>query len=107
MAYEKEFAAMADPTRQAILLQLRSGPKNVARLAKGFSISRPAISQHLKVLNDAGLVHIQAEGTRRFYRINAARLNALRTWMDTAWDDALAAYSQAAHTLAKEIDRDD
>ena len=64
MAYEKELAAMADPTRQAILMQLRDGPRNVADLAKGFPVSRPAISQHLKVLGDAGLVRVQAKGTR-------------------------------------------
>ena len=98
---------MADPTRQAILMELRSGPKNVAYLAKGFPISRPAISQHLKVLSDAGLVRMRAEGTRRFYRINSGRLDALRTWMDTIWDDALDAYAKAADSLAKEIDRDD
>ncbi|NKB29000.1 MAG: metalloregulator ArsR/SmtB family transcription factor [Rhodobacteraceae bacterium] len=92
---------MADPTRQAIITRLRMGPQNVARLAQGFAISRPAISQHLKVLSDAGLLTVTPQGTRRIYALNPDRMRDMRDWMNTLWDDALDAFARAAHDLAK------
>jgi len=93
---------MADPTRQAIITRLRMGPQNVARLAQGFPVSRPAISQHLKVLSDAGLLTVTPQGTRRIYALNTDRMRDMRDWMNTLWDDALDAFARAAHDLAKE-----
>ena len=102
MPYEKELAALSDPTRQAIIQRLRLGPQNVARLAEGFPISRPAISQHLKVLSDAGLLSVTPNGTRRIYALSPDRMRDLRDWMNSLWDDARGAFSRAAHDLAKE-----
>jgi DNA-binding transcriptional ArsR family regulator len=90
------FAALADPTRRAIFERLGDGPRSVGALARGLPISRPAVSQHLKQLKEAGLVTDQADGTRRIYRIDPAGLGALRQWLDRFWDDALAAFKNAA-----------
>src|SRR5690242_8143257 len=92
MAYEHAFAALADPTRRRVFERLRSGPKPVARIARGLPVSRPAVSQHLKVLKEAGLVTDRAEGTRRVYQIDPHGLAALRAWLDRFWDEALMAF---------------
>ncbi|MDQ0518139.1 DNA-binding transcriptional ArsR family regulator [Kaistia geumhonensis] len=86
--------------RRAILVRLGRGPLPVGRLAEGLPVSRPAVSQHLKVLKEAGLVRDEAEGTRRIYRIDPAGLGEIRRWLDQFWDNALAAF-------AAEADRDD
>jgi DNA-binding transcriptional ArsR family regulator len=85
-------AALADPTRRRIFERLRTGPRPVGELARGLPISRPAVSQHLRVLKDAGLVLDRAEGTRRIYYIDPAGLGAVRAWLDEFWTDALAAF---------------
>ncbi len=77
--------AIADPNRRHILEELRRGPKTVTELASGLPISRPAVSQHLKVLLDAGLVSAQAEGTRRVYSISNAGFVQLNLWLDQFW----------------------
>ena len=87
------FAALADPTRRLIFERLGAGPQAVGALARDLPVSRPAVSQHLQVLKQAGLVTDQAEGTRRIYRIDPAGLGALRAWLDRFWDDALAAFA--------------
>jgi DNA-binding transcriptional ArsR family regulator len=92
MGYGKAFAALADPTRRRVFERLRSGPKPVGVLADGLPVSRPAVSQHLKVLKEAGLVADRPEGTRRVYFIDPHGLGALRKWLDQFWDDALAAF---------------
>src|SRR5919206_786671 len=92
MAYECAFAALADPTRRRVFERLRSGPKPVARIARGLPVSRPAVSQHLKALKEAGLVTDRPEGTRRVYFIDPQGLGALRQWLDQFWDEALAAF---------------
>ena len=92
MAYENAFAALADPTRRRVFERLRSGPKPVARIARGLPVSRPAVSQHLKVLKEAGLVTDRPEGTRRVYQIDPHGLAALRAWLDRFWDEALTAF---------------
>ena len=112
MSYEKELAALADPTRQAIVQRLRAGPQNVARLAQDFPISRPAVSQHLKVLSDAGLLDVTPQGNRRLYALNPEKMRQLRDRMNTLWDDALDAFALAAkdlaaQDLAKETSPDD
>ncbi|MGK9165926.1 metalloregulator ArsR/SmtB family transcription factor [Inquilinus limosus] len=93
MAYDKALAALADPTRRAVFERLRTGPKPVGRIADGLPVSRPAVSQHLKVLRDAGLVADQADGARRVYYIDPKGLGALRAWLDQFWDQALAAFA--------------
>jgi DNA-binding transcriptional ArsR family regulator len=92
MAYKNAFAALADPTRRRVFERLRSGPKPVGAIARGLPVSRPAVSQHLKVLKEAGLVADRPEGTRRVYFIDPHGLGTLRKWLDQFWDDALAAF---------------
>jgi DNA-binding transcriptional ArsR family regulator len=86
------FAALADPTRRAVFERLAHGPRAVGELAKGLPVSRPAVSQHLAVLKEAGLVKDQADGTRRVYRIDPAGLGAIRAWLDRFWEDSLASF---------------
>ena len=85
MTYGTYFAALGDPTRYQIFERLRDGPATVSVLAQGLPVSRPAVSQHLKVLKEAGLVADQADGARRVYRIDWAGLNALRAHLDGFW----------------------
>lgn len=101
MAYECVFMALSDPTRRALMEALRDGPANVRTLAEPLPISRPAVSQHLKVLGDAGLVRAEAKGTQRLYSINQDGLATLRTWLDQMWDEALGAFAAEAHRQAK------
>ena len=89
------FAALAEPMRQAIVERLAERPMAVGELAAGLPVSRPAVSQHLKVLKEARLVRDQAEGTRRIYAIDPAGLGPLRAWLDKFWDQALARYAEA------------
>lgn len=96
MSYEDALSALADPTRRRVFEQLRSGPQPVGVIAAAMPVSRPAVSQHLKVLKEAGLVGDRAEGTRRVYYIDPHRLGALRAWLDTFRDDALAAFQAEA-----------
>jgi DNA-binding transcriptional ArsR family regulator len=94
MAYAKSlFPALADSTRRQVLERLRSGPMSVGQIARGLPVSRPAVSQHLKVLKDAELVSDQALGTRRVYQIDPHGLGVLRAWLDQFWDGALQAFS--------------
>lgn len=88
--------ALGDPTRRRVLELLRPGPRAVGELAAELPVSRPAVSQHLRVLKGAGLVTERRAGTRHLYRIDAAGLAALRTYLETFWDDALAAFADAA-----------
>ncbi len=83
------WAALADPTRRTVFERLGSGPKPVSEIARGLTVSRPAVSQHLKVLKEAGLVSDRTEGTRRIYTIDPKGLGALRAWLDQFWDEAL------------------
>ena len=94
--------ALADPTRRAIFEQLGDGPRSVGAIARGLPISRPAVSQHLKQLKEAGLVSDHADGTRRIYRIDPAGLGVLRQWLDRFWDDGLAAFKAEADKEAEE-----
>jgi DNA-binding transcriptional ArsR family regulator len=87
--------ALGDPTRQAIFECLAERPRAVGELADALPVSRPAVSQHLKVLKDAGLVTDNANGTRRIYRLNPEGVAAMRDQLDTYWNRALAGYVQA------------
>jgi DNA-binding transcriptional ArsR family regulator len=93
MTYDMALAALADPTRRRVFERLKSGPQSVGAIARRMPVSRPAVSQHLKVLKDAGLVADRPEGTRRVYFIDPSGLGDLRRWLDQFWDEALAAFS--------------
>jgi len=102
MAYYNALAALADPTRRKVFERLKSGPKPVGKIARGLPVSRPAVSQHLKVLKEAGLVTDRPEGTRRVYYIDPEGLGALRAWLDRFWDDALMAFQAQVETEARD-----
>ena len=95
-AYGDVLSALADPTRRQVFELLRRGPRPVGELAGELPVSRPAVSQHLKVLKDAGLVREERSGTRRLYAPNGDGLAALRDYLDGYWDEALAAFKTAA-----------
>ncbi|MER8847700.1 MULTISPECIES: ArsR/SmtB family transcription factor [Mesorhizobium] len=86
MMFSDAFMAIADPNRRHLLEELRRGPKTVNELAAGLPVSRPAVSQHLKVLLDAGLVNAKAEGTRRVYMVSNAGFLRLNIWLDQFWE---------------------
>ena len=88
--------ALADPSRRAILERLGRAPCTVGALADALPISRPAVSQHLKVLRGAGLVSVERVGTRAVHRLDPGGLGATRDWIDTLWDEALEAFEAAA-----------
>lgn len=94
--------ALGDRTRRAIVLRLSEGPRPVGELAAYFPVSRSAVSQHLKVLRDAGLVAERTEGTRRIYRLNGAGVVALRDQLDTFWSRALSGYEDLVKQPPKE-----
>lgn len=93
MAYDSILDALGDPTRRRIMETLRAGPMAVSELARTQSVSRPAVSQHLKTLAEAGLVSVQVRGTRRIYAIRREAMLDLRGWLDSFWSEVLAAYS--------------
>src|SRR4051812_43055917 len=99
---EDRWAALGDPTRQAIVAALAEGPLAVGELAAQLPVSRPAVSQALKVLKDAGLVTERPAGTRRIYRLNPAGVQAMRDQLDTFWGRALAAYQDAVDSEGDE-----
>src|SRR5580692_3231193 len=103
MAYgNAAFAALADPTRRRVLERLARGPRAVGEIAEGLPVSRPAVSQHLKVLKDAGLVSDRQDGARRIYAIDPRGLGAMRGWLDQFWDTALLAFKAEAERTAND-----
>jgi DNA-binding transcriptional ArsR family regulator len=96
------FAALADPTRRAVFERLAEGPRAVGDLAAGLPVSRPAVSQHLKVLKEAGLVSDRPDGARRVYQIDPAGLGRLRAWLDRFWTVALDAFAAEVERQARE-----
>jgi DNA-binding transcriptional ArsR family regulator len=103
MTYEMALAALADPTRRQVFERLKSGPQAVGAIARGMPVSRPAVSQHLRVLKEAGLVTDRPEGTRRVYHIDPQGLGALRAWLDQFWDQALAAFQAEVEVGAQDL----
>jgi DNA-binding transcriptional ArsR family regulator len=95
MAYGKVLDALGDPTRRAVFDRLRSGPLSVGDLAEGLPVSRPAVSQHLKVLKQAGLVTDRQLGNRRIYSLDPDGLGTLRAYVDRFWTQALDAFKAA------------
>lgn len=92
--------ALGDPTRREVLARLRHGPRSVGALAGELPVSRPAVSQHLRVLRQAGLVTVTPSGTRRLYAADPQGLEPLRQWVESFWDDALARFKAHAETTA-------
>jgi DNA-binding transcriptional ArsR family regulator len=95
--------ALAEPTRRQVLEELRAGPRSVGELTDAVPVSQSAVSQHLRVLREAGLVQERREGTRRLYRVDPDGLGTLRAYLDRFWDDALEAFRR----FADEEGRDD
>ena len=92
----RAFAALADPTRRAVFERVAEHPRSVGVLAAGLPVSRPAVSQHLKVLKDAGLVIDEAQGASRVYRIDPNGLGPLRRWLDQQWERSLDNFKRLA-----------
>ena len=101
-ANEEAMNALGDPTRRAIFERLRDGPLAVGELARGLPVTRPAVSQHLRVLKEAGLVSDRREGTRRLYHVDPDGLAELRAYFESFWTQALAAFKQAAESRKEE-----
>ena len=101
VTYGEAFTALADPTRRSVFELLRGGARPVGELAEELPVSRPAVSQHLRVLEDAGLVVARKHGTRRLYRLDPDGLDELRAALDSFWSDALAAFAAAAQEEAR------
>jgi DNA-binding transcriptional ArsR family regulator len=95
------FTALGDPTRQVLFDRLGERPLPVGKLAEGLPISRPAVSQHLKVLLDAGLVSVHQEGTRRLYQVDPKGVEAMREYLDQFWDRALLSLKNVAERSEK------
>lgn len=96
MAVGPALAALADPTRLRVFERIAEEPRGVGELAEGLPVSRPAVSQHLKILKDAGLVMAEQRGRARIYRIDPQGLGALRSWLDHHWDRSLVAFKALA-----------
>ncbi|MGI8572299.1 MAG: ArsR/SmtB family transcription factor [Solirubrobacteraceae bacterium] len=104
MTYEGDaFTALADPTRREIFERLARGPSAVGELASGLPVSRPAVSQHLKVLKDAGLVTDRRAGTRRIYQLDLDGVGVLRAYLDRFWSQSLTAFKSAIDNQTKEV----
>ena len=97
---ERALDALGDPTRRRVLKRLRGGPVSVREIAQGMDVTRPAVSQHLKVLRDAGLVVVHQAGTRRLYEVDMRGIKALRSWLDGFWEEALSVFKAAAELQA-------
>ena len=96
MDYRSVLVAMSDPTRRSVLEMLREGPRSVADIARRLPVSRPAVSQHLRVLKEADLVFERRDGTRRLYSVDAAGLEALKSYLESFWADTLAEFKTVA-----------
>jgi DNA-binding transcriptional ArsR family regulator len=97
---ERALDALGDPTRRLVFKRLRHATRSVREIADGMNVSRPAVSQHLKVLKAAGLVVVRAEGTRRLYTVDTRGIAELRSWLDGFWNETLVAFKKAAERHA-------
>ena len=102
MATYQALEALADPTRRAIFESLGRGPRSVVDIARDVPISRPAVSQHLKVLKDARLVSVRPEGTRRIYSVDPVGLAEVRRYFEQFWTQSLAAYAEAVAAIEED-----
>lgn len=99
-AYESGLAALADPTRRSLMDRLRERPRSVGELAGLLPVSQPAVSQHLRVLQEADLVNVRREGSRRIYSLERRGLEEVRRYIETFWDEALDGFARAAERRA-------
>lgn len=97
MAYEA-LDVLHDPTRRRVLELIGTGERSVRELTDALPVSQPAVSQHLKVLREAGLVQVRASGTRRLYRVDHRGLESIRAWVDSFWDDVLDSFASHIET---------
>ena len=102
MAYATAMDALGDATRREIMERLRGGPRPVGEIAAELPVSRPAVSQHLRVLKEAGLVTEQKDGTRRIYGVEPTAIADLRAYFDSFWEQALAGFKAAAESKGRE-----
>ncbi len=100
LSADRALDALGDPTRRSVFKRLRQGSRSVREIASGMNVTRPAVSQHLRVLKDAGLVIVRPDGTRRLYEVDPAGIGALRNWLDDFWDETLTAFKRAAEQEA-------
>src|SRR5215470_17829457 len=100
------FAALGDPTRRAVFARVARRPAAVGELARGLPVSRPAVSQHLRVLKEAGLVRETREGTRRIYRLDPRGIAAMREWLDAHWASALDAFKEFADAQSDQVNEE-
>jgi DNA-binding transcriptional ArsR family regulator len=107
MAYGKALAVLADPTRRKVFERLRTGSHPVNVLAAGLPVSRPAVSQHLKVLSDAGLVIAKREGKQRIYQVDPDGIAALRAELERFWDKTMAAYKAVVEQPSTETPKEE
>ncbi|MGZ3874917.1 MAG: ArsR/SmtB family transcription factor [Mucilaginibacter sp.] len=105
-ASEKAFNALGDPTRRAIFEKLQASPMAVVDIANGMPVSRPAVSQHLKVLKEAKLISIRTHGNKNIYQVEREGILAMRNYLDQFWDEALANFKQLAEQTEKQIKKD-
>ena len=107
MSYETTLEILADPTRRAIIERLRAGPVPVTVLAEGLPVSRPAVSKHLRLMREAGVVRMTEQGSRNLYRLDLAALDEVRTYLDGFWDAALRSFKRAAERATDTRDGSD
>ena len=96
MGYQTTLEILADPTRRSIVERLKDGPRTVGALALGLPVSRPAVSKHLRLMKEAGVVHMTEDGTRNLYSLDLKAIEQVRRYLDGFWDDALARFKTAA-----------
>jgi DNA-binding transcriptional ArsR family regulator len=102
MAYGESLTALADPTRRSVFERLAGGPRSVGEIAAELPVSRPAVSQHLRVLKEAGLVSERRNGTRRYYSVRPDGLAELRGYVDRFWEEALSSFKAATERGEKD-----
>src|SRR5919106_4995695 len=96
MSYQATLGVLGDPTRQVLIERLRAGPLPVGKLAAGLPVSRPAVSKHLRVMKEAGVVRMTEEGTRNYYEIDLQTLDEVRRYIEGFWDTSLKRFKKAA-----------
>jgi DNA-binding transcriptional ArsR family regulator len=101
MGYQTTLEILADPTRRTIVDRLKDGPKTVGALALGLPVSRPAVSKHLRLMKEAGVVRMTEDGTRNLYSLDLRAIEQVRRYLDGFWDDALARFKTAAEKSTK------
>ena len=101
MGYQATLEILADPTRRTLVDRLRSGPLPVWELAAGLAVSRPAVSKHLRLMKEAGVVRMTEEGTRNFYELDLRALDEVRRYLDRFWDESRASFKRAAESSPK------